>query len=491
MLLNNTPLRFVLVLIGFCILALFVQDEAEGKVWYVDDDGGQDFLSIQDAVNASEDGDTIRVWDGTYYENVVVNRSVSLVGNGSASTVIDGGGEEDVVRIEADWVNLSGFLITGSGDSHRDSDSGIKVEADHCHFFSNNCSDNFYGISIEDSSSCMISNNTYQNNSYYGIRLWDSSYDCTVTNNTCSGSEEGIYVGGSSTYITSNTVLNSSNGIGLGGSNNIISRNRCVNNFVGVRVGGDNNIIIGNNLSANWKGISLQYADNNTIMNNTISSNSWYGISLSNLYNENTIKGNTITNNGQGIFLHSYRYTTVTGKSINTNNSITGNIISNNTKNGINATRNNRYTIKATNNWWGNGSGPYHPVRNPDGKGDNVTDFVDFSPWRDENGEKVYPPPREKSEEDASISGLSCLLLLLIIVLLSLLVIVVRLPDSFSGEPGIGSDKENESSADSSRRVSSCPHCGGKFEMGAQKRGIRFRCTSVGKESSSDLLWEN
>ena len=45
---------------------------------------------IQDAINASEDGDTIRVFAGRYEENIEVNRSVSLIGNGSDVTTIYG-----------------------------------------------------------------------------------------------------------------------------------------------------------------------------------------------------------------------------------------------------------------------------------------------------------------------------------------------------------------------------------------------------------------
>jgi hypothetical protein len=36
----------------------------------------------------------------------------------------------------------------------------------------------------------------------------------------------------------------------------------------------------------------------------------------------------------------------------------------------------------AENNWWGDTSGPFHPVLNPDGRGDTVSDWVDFTPWR-------------------------------------------------------------------------------------------------------------
>ncbi len=48
---------------------------------------------------------------------------------------------------------------------------------------------------------------------------------------------------------------------------------------------------------------------------------------------------------------------------------------------GINATFNNGSEIDARNNYWGDDSGPYHPERNPSGKGDNITSSVRFDPW--------------------------------------------------------------------------------------------------------------
>jgi hypothetical protein len=38
-------------------------------------------------------------------------------------------------------------------------------------------------------------------------------------------------------------------------------------------------------------------------------------------------------------------------------------------------------TLNATCNSWGDASGPYHPTTNPDGKGDEVSDDVAFTPW--------------------------------------------------------------------------------------------------------------
>ena len=39
------------------------------------------------------------------------------------------------------------------------------------------------------------------------------------------------------------------------------------------------------------------------------------------------------------------------------------------------------FEVDAENNWWGDGTGPYHPELNPNGLGDCVSDGVDFDPW--------------------------------------------------------------------------------------------------------------
>ena len=58
------------------------------------------------------------------------------------------------------------------------------------------------------------------------------------------------------------------------------------------------------------------------------------------------------------------------------------NIIGNET--GILNEDDNRFD--ARNNWWGDPSGPFHPLLNPAGTGDEVSDNVDFEPWLIEEG---------------------------------------------------------------------------------------------------------
>ncbi|MCK4614978.1 MAG: PKD domain-containing protein, partial [Thermoplasmata archaeon] len=106
--------------------------------------------------------------------------------------------------------------------------------------------------------------------------------------------------------------------------------------------------------------------------NNTCSNND-YGIYLHES-NSNTLSNNTIHNNNIGICLRGW-------DEYSRDNTAHYNNIYNNTEYGIDASNNNDYTINATDSWWGASSGPYHPVNNTDGKGDNITDYVLFDPW--------------------------------------------------------------------------------------------------------------
>ncbi len=70
------------------------------------------YATIGAAVNAAAAGDTITVASGTYTENVLINKSLTLSGSGA---VIDGNGAGVVVVITANNVTLEGFTIQHSG----------------------------------------------------------------------------------------------------------------------------------------------------------------------------------------------------------------------------------------------------------------------------------------------------------------------------------------------------------------------------------------
>ena len=61
--------------------------EASGMVLYVGGTGLGNYSKIQDAINNATPGDMVRVFAGIYNENVVVNRTIQLIGNGSEVTL--------------------------------------------------------------------------------------------------------------------------------------------------------------------------------------------------------------------------------------------------------------------------------------------------------------------------------------------------------------------------------------------------------------------
>ena len=71
------------------------------------------------------------MYSGTYYENVVVNKSINIIGEDRNTTIIDGVGSGNGVNVTADYVTISGFTVQNSGSDWPD--AGIKLESvQHC-----------------------------------------------------------------------------------------------------------------------------------------------------------------------------------------------------------------------------------------------------------------------------------------------------------------------------------------------------------------------
>ena len=79
-----------LILIALFVILLIMDQNVEAKTVTVDDDGGEDFTNIQDAIDFADEGDIVFVYSGTYYENVIINKSINLEGEDMDTTIIDG-----------------------------------------------------------------------------------------------------------------------------------------------------------------------------------------------------------------------------------------------------------------------------------------------------------------------------------------------------------------------------------------------------------------
>jgi len=95
----------------------------------VDDNGANPALdTIQEGVNAASAGQTVCVEDGTYVEDVNVNKSLTLSGDGATATSTINGvgtGEAGALVISADNVIVEGFNVIGTGVS------AIRIQGAH------------------------------------------------------------------------------------------------------------------------------------------------------------------------------------------------------------------------------------------------------------------------------------------------------------------------------------------------------------------------
>ena len=272
---------------------------------------------IQDAIDSAEVGDMIYVHAGTYVENVNVDNRVTLIGDGAdVVTVRAADAGDHVFEVTADWVNISGFTVTGARDGYR---AGIQIyNADRCKIFDNNASNNCYGIFLYFSSDNTLTNNTFIDD---GL-LVAYSYKNTVENNTVNG-KPLVYLDDTSNLIIKNAgqiilmnctnitvenlnLSNASIGIDLWETNDCtIVNNTASNNVCGINMwhSSNYNTLQSNKVSNNWVGISLSSSSNNTLTNNTANSNNYDGIVME-YSSDNTLQGNTANSNDEyGIHL--------------------------------------------------------------------------------------------------------------------------------------------------------------------------------------------
>lgn len=99
----------------------FIENTRSSTTFFVGGSGVGNFSSIQDAIDNSTKGDTIRVFDGIYYENLRISSRRSLIGNGTDRTTVHGNFIDAPLRIYSDWTNVSGIKFMGaSTDKYMD-----------------------------------------------------------------------------------------------------------------------------------------------------------------------------------------------------------------------------------------------------------------------------------------------------------------------------------------------------------------------------------
>jgi len=288
-----------------------------GDILFVGGNGTGNYSKIQDAIDNATKDDTIYVYNESspYYENIFINKSLSIIGEEKESTIISGRNIGSILTINENNVTIKGFTIERSGDNYFDRDSGIKILSNGNRIIDNKIIINQYGIFLISSSKNTIVNNTINYNEY-GICLFDSSSNNIIFNNTLESWTFDYNI-----HLKKNC------------NNNNISNN-CIINYDGHGVyiyESDLNKIIKNNIIDCEIGISL-YHSNFTDIKNNYFQNQEDGLFIT------RSTGNSVSNNifvNDGIFIYDsfeneIKYNSVNGKVLVYLEDISNKIISNN-----------------------------------------------------------------------------------------------------------------------------------------------------------------
>lgn len=175
-----------MLLTSFIVVFPIEMVKATGNTLYVGGDGPGNYTSIQSAIDAANPGDTIFVYIGTYYESIVIDKSIDLIGEDKETTIIDAEKNGHVVVILSNYVTVDGFTVR-NGDSYL----GFKLDGSIAsNNIIRNCIiyNNFDGIYMWEGASYNTIENCYiYQNCFYGVVVqWtegNTILNCEVSNN--------------------------------------------------------------------------------------------------------------------------------------------------------------------------------------------------------------------------------------------------------------------------------------------------------------------
>ncbi len=328
------PFFFITLFVIMSIISTTSLSRVEGDIQngrklngtiIVDQGGSGDYTTIQDAIDNSSNGDTIIINTGEYFENIIINKSITINGIGNPKPIInfpdeilnsishdnviisnltflsDNGRGLKIIRSNITLYNLSFYCY--SGISVKDCN---KLEVIKCYF---NCSTQsiLFNPGIEETlliSDCYFSGKR-EYNSIEQIDL-NSGKNVKIINCTIENIDRPIsahnYV--DSIYIKSNKFRSNNYTMNIKANNITIENNIFTNNneYHSAFDGCYNLNIIGNNHTSNIAGFLIKNTNKIRIYNNNFYRNQDYSLKIENS-NDIQIFNNVFSNNVAGLVI--------------------------------------------------------------------------------------------------------------------------------------------------------------------------------------------
>jgi nitrous oxidase accessory protein len=272
------------------IAAVLVPLHAEARVWIVGR-GATDFPLIAPAIAAATDGDEIRIGPGVYREDLVIDKRLTLVGDGLP--VLFGTGNGTVIDVVADHCAIRNLVIDGTGvGTSNQMDAAIRLSSSHNVVSGNIMRRVFYGIVIAGGSENVVSGNEIEG-------LLDLPYGRRG---------DGVYVyRGPRNVVVGNRIVGQRDAIFLQYAHHVrVERNIVDESRYGLHdMFSDDTIVRGNTFRASLVGANVMNSRRLTLAGNHFDRNrgiAAIGLSLKDCDASN-VSGNRFTGNARGLQL--------------------------------------------------------------------------------------------------------------------------------------------------------------------------------------------
>lgn len=235
--------------------------------------------AFQQAITNAQAGDTIRLLQGTYFGSVVIDKPLTIIGEGAT---VDGQEQGSTLKVDAPDVKIKGLTVIGSGSGGKGLDAGITLtkRADRAIIEGNRVLGNLVGVDMHGPENAIVARNYIEgrqdlrmNDRGNGVYVWNSPGGKVVGNDIRYG-RDGIFVNVSKkNTFTGNRMRDLRFAIHYMYANkSTVSGNFSSRNHLGFAIMFSKRVVIENNLSLDDRdhGIMMNYTNESAIRNNRI-----------------------------------------------------------------------------------------------------------------------------------------------------------------------------------------------------------------------------
>jgi len=167
---------------------IIIDDDNTAGPW----DGTVDhpYVTISDGINNAKNGDILYVLNGTYNEQIEIDKNLQIIGEDKNNTIINGEYQDDVIKVLSENVYLDGFTIKNSKGENEN--AGIKILSNNVTISDCKIYRTRYGIALYISSNLKIIGCLIHTNG--GGVLLDECKNCEITDSEFCHNAIGINI---------------------------------------------------------------------------------------------------------------------------------------------------------------------------------------------------------------------------------------------------------------------------------------------------------